>query len=90
MQSEEFNSFANTVCACARVRIFGIVLFCSYTQVDCNSIPKLPVIDFILGGKNFTLDGKDYILRVSYLSLLISLICHNISHFYYGALDLSE
>ena len=32
--------------------------------VDCNKVPSLPSIDFVIGGKKFTLTGNEYILQV--------------------------
>jgi len=32
--------------------------------VDCASVSRLPRIDFQVGGKTFSLRGKDYILQV--------------------------
>lgn len=31
-------------------------------QVDCALVPKLPTLDFIIGGDKYSLTGKDYIL----------------------------
>ena len=32
--------------------------------IDCSKIDSLPPIDFVLGGKTFTLTGKEYVLKV--------------------------
>ncbi|XP_013421885.1 lysosomal aspartic protease isoform X2 [Lingula anatina] len=34
-------------------------------MIDCTKIPSLPTVSFVIGGKPFTLEGKDYVLTVS-------------------------
>lgn len=33
--------------------------------IDCAKIPSLPAMDFVIGGKKFTLQGSDYIMKIS-------------------------
>ncbi|KMQ88031.1 lysosomal aspartic protease-like protein, partial [Lasius niger] len=39
--------------------------------VDCNQIPHLPVIDFVLDGKTFNLSGEEYVLQIKQFGITI-------------------
>ena len=40
--------------------------------IDCSKIDSLPPIDFVLAGKKFTLTGKDYVLKVCLMLILLT------------------
>jgi cathepsin D len=41
--------------------------------IDCNRVPSLPEISFVIGGTPFTLKGKDYVLVISQMGQTICL-----------------
>ncbi|XP_034245596.1 lysosomal aspartic protease-like isoform X2 [Thrips palmi] len=34
-------------------------------MIDCSKLDSLPKLDFVINGKTFTLEGKDYVLQIS-------------------------
>ncbi|GLV43473.1 cathepsin D [Carabus blaptoides fortunei] len=42
-------------------------------RVNCETVNKLPVITFVIGGKEFSLKGRDYVQKLSYKSLTLCL-----------------
>lgn len=45
--------------------IGGTPIISGQYVIDCKLVEKLPQIDFVLGGKTFSLNGNDYVLKVS-------------------------
>jgi len=41
--------------------------------INCETINKLPIITFTIGGQNFTLKGADYTVKLTYLSVTLCL-----------------
>ena len=62
-------------------RLICVILFLTtqYT-VDCSSIPSLPIIYITIGGKEFPLSGKEYVLEVSGIAFT-DIIAQNCLHF---------
>ena len=55
--------------------------FLQYT-VDCKKIDSLPDVVFTIGGKEYTLTGKQYVLKVSAFSILHRIhVIHTVSPF---------
>ncbi|CAK9818020.1 Lysosomal aspartic protease [Anthophora plagiata] len=48
-------------------RIGATPIIAGEAVVDCQSIPTLPTINFVVGGKTFPLRGEDYVLKVTQL-----------------------
>ncbi|XP_018563231.1 aspartic proteinase A2-like [Anoplophora glabripennis] len=48
-------------------------IFLNRYSVDCETVNKLPKIDFILGGQPFRLEGSEYIIKMSYMSFTVCL-----------------
>ena len=40
---------------------------------DCNKISSLPLIKFVIGGKEYSLEGKDYVLQIKSMGKTICL-----------------
>jgi cathepsin D len=41
--------------------------------IDCGSIPKLPIISFVVGGQNYDLKPQDYIMSIQQFGKTICL-----------------
>ncbi|XP_018328790.1 lysosomal aspartic protease-like [Agrilus planipennis] len=52
-------------------QIHATELFFGFYKVDCDTVNKLPRIHFIIGGKNFTLKGENYVQKLSWNSFML-------------------
>jgi cathepsin D len=42
-------------------------------MIDCNQIPSLPKIQFVIGGQEYSLEGKDYVMQIKQMGKTICL-----------------